>query len=59
LPSLVNAILKRLQSKKKGDRIIYDRFTRNFTLWLCLFFTQERLGSPDVLIQVFDSMQAG
>ncbi|KAI8332444.1 Cse1-domain-containing protein [Chlamydoabsidia padenii] len=59
LPALVNSILKRLQSKKKGEHIVYDRFTRNFTLWLCLFFTQERLGSPDVLIQVFDSMQGG
>ncbi|CAO3625530.1 unnamed protein product [Cunninghamella echinulata] len=59
LPALVNSILKRLQTKKKESGIVFDRFTRNFTLWVTLFFTLDRLGSPDVLIQVFDSMQPG
>ncbi|CAO3610336.1 unnamed protein product [Cunninghamella blakesleeana] len=59
LPALVNAILRRLQTKKKDSGIVFDKFTRNFTLWVCLFFTLDRLGSPDVLIQVFDSMQPG
>ncbi|KAI8375933.1 Cse1-domain-containing protein [Radiomyces spectabilis] len=59
LPALVASIMKRLMSKKKGDKIIYDRFTRNFTLWVCLFFTLERLTSPDVLISVCDSLQPG
>ncbi|KAI8097100.1 Cse1-domain-containing protein [Halteromyces radiatus] len=59
LPALVNSILKRLQSKKKNGNIVFDKFTRSFTLWVCLFFSLDRLGSPDVLIQVFDSMQPG
>ncbi|ORZ08645.1 Cse1-domain-containing protein [Absidia repens] len=57
--TLLSAIIQAVPIKKKNDRIIFDRFTRNFTLWLCLFFSQEKLGSPDVLIQVFDSLQAG
>lgn len=59
LPALVNSILRRLQTKKKESGIVFDKFTRNFTVWVNLFFTLDRLGSPDVLIQVFDSMQPG
>ncbi|KAI9320966.1 armadillo-type protein [Dichotomocladium elegans] len=59
LPTLVTAVLTRLMSKKKGDRIVRDRFTRNFTLWLCNFFLSEKLGGPDTAIRVFDSMQPG
>ncbi|KAI9303195.1 Cse1-domain-containing protein [Cunninghamella echinulata] len=46
--TLLNAVIKTI-----------PLFTRNFTLWVTLFFTLDRLGSPDVLIQVFDSMQPG
>lgn len=59
LPALVTSVLTRLQTKKKGDRIIYDKFTRNFTLWICLFCLLDKLGGPDTLIRVFDSMQPG
>ncbi|KAI9261688.1 Cse1-domain-containing protein [Phascolomyces articulosus] len=59
LPALVTAVLTRLMSKKKGEQTIFDRFTRNFTLWVCLFFVLEKLGGPDVLIRVFDNMQPG
>ncbi|KAI9492718.1 Cse1-domain-containing protein [Zychaea mexicana] len=43
----------------RNDRTVFDRFTRNFTLWVCLFFVLEKLGGPDVLIRVFDNMQPG
>ncbi|KAI8071011.1 exportin-2-like protein [Gongronella butleri] len=59
MPALVNCILRRLQSKRRDGKMVFDRFTRNVTLWYCLFFTLERLGSPDELIQVMDSMQPG
>ncbi|KAI8149148.1 Cse1-domain-containing protein [Fennellomyces sp. T-0311] len=59
LPALVAAVLTRLQTKKRGERIVFDRFTRNFTLWVCLFFVLDKLGGPDALIRVFDTMQPG
>ncbi|ORX62315.1 importin-alpha re-exporter [Hesseltinella vesiculosa] len=59
MPALVSCILRRLQGKRRDGKMTMDRFTRNVTLWFCLFFTLERLGSPDELIQIIDSMQPG
>ncbi|KAF7731911.1 importin-alpha export receptor [Apophysomyces ossiformis] len=59
LPALVGSILKRLQTKKKGANIVFDRFTRNFSLWVCLYFSLDALGGPDTLIRVFDNLQQG
>lgn len=59
LPALVTSVLTRLQSKKRGDRIVFDRFTRNFTLWVCLYCVLEKTGGPDTLIRVMDSLQRG
>ncbi|KAI8980903.1 Cse1-domain-containing protein [Pilobolus umbonatus] len=57
MPALLAAVLKRLQNKKKGEVIMYDRFTRNFTLWMCLCFLQESLGGPDTIIRVYEGLQ--
>lgn len=59
LPALLSAVLKRLQSKKKGNDIIFDRFTRNFTLWMSLCFFLESLGGPDTIIRVYEGLQPG
>ncbi|KAI9030863.1 Cse1-domain-containing protein [Phycomyces nitens] len=59
LPTLVASVLKRLQIKKTKDGMVFDRFTRNFTLWFCLFCSLESTGGPDVLIRVFESLQPG
>ncbi|KAI8365486.1 Cse1-domain-containing protein [Choanephora cucurbitarum] len=59
LPVLCNAVLKRLLSKKKGDEITFDRFTRNFTLWMCTCFLAESMNGPDSIIRVFETIQPG
>ncbi|KAI8645460.1 Cse1-domain-containing protein [Parasitella parasitica] len=59
LPALLSAVLKRLQSKKKGDSILFDRFTRNFTLWMNHCFLLESLGGPDTIIKVYEQLQPG
>ncbi|GAA5802690.1 Cse1-domain-containing protein [Helicostylum pulchrum] len=59
LPALLSAVLKRLQSKKKGNDITFDRFTRNFTLWMSLCFFLEPLGGPDTIIRVYEGLQPG
>lgn len=59
LPALLSSVLKRLQSKKKGDTILFDRFTRNFTLWMSLCFLIEPMGSPDTIIRVYEGLQPG
>ncbi|KAG2207684.1 hypothetical protein INT47_011804 [Mucor saturninus] len=59
LPALLSAVLKRLQSKKKGDDILFDRFTRTFTLWMSLCFLIEPMGGPDTIIRVYDGLQPG
>lgn len=59
LPALLSSVLKRLQSKKKGETIMFDRFTRTFTLWMCLCFLLESLGSPDTIIRVYEGLQPG
>jgi len=59
LPALLSAVLKRLQSKKKGDNIQFDRFTRNFTLWMNLCFLLESFGGPDTIIKVYEQLQPG
>ncbi|CAO3609832.1 unnamed protein product [Mucor hiemalis] len=59
LPALLSAVLKRLQSKKKGDNITFDRFTRTFTTWMCLCFYLESLGGPDTIIRVYEGLQPG
>ncbi|KAI8977279.1 Cse1-domain-containing protein [Mycotypha africana] len=58
-PALLSAVLKRLQSKKRGDTIIFDRFTRNFTLWMTNCFLTESLGGPDTIINVYEALQPG
>ncbi|RCH88978.1 importin-alpha export receptor, partial [Rhizopus stolonifer] len=59
LPALLSAVLKRLQSKKKGDQISFDRFTRNFTLWMNYCFLLESMNGPDTIIRVYESLQPG
>ncbi|OAD80776.1 hypothetical protein PHYBLDRAFT_138326 [Phycomyces blakesleeanus NRRL 1555(-)] len=59
LPTLVASVLKRLQIKKTKEGMVFDRFTRNFTLWFCLFCTLDSTGGPDTLISVFESLQPG
>ncbi|KAK4517849.1 uncharacterized protein ATC70_001197 [Mucor velutinosus] len=59
LPALLSAVLKRLQSKKKGDTIQFDKFTRNFTLWMNLCFLLESFGGPDIIIKVYEQLQPG
>ncbi|KAI7905006.1 Cse1-domain-containing protein [Cokeromyces recurvatus] len=59
LPALLSAVLKRLQSKKRGDTIVFDKFTRNFTLWMCRFFLLEASGGPDMIIKVYEALQPG
>lgn len=59
LPALLSAVLKRLQSKKKGENITFDRFTRNFTLWMSLCFLIDSLGGPDTIIRVYEGLQPG
>ncbi|CEP14952.1 hypothetical protein [Parasitella parasitica] len=59
LPALLSAVLKKLQSKKKGDSIMFDRFTRNFTLWMNHCFLLESLGGPDTIIKVYEQLQPG
>lgn len=57
LPSLVSGVLQRLQSKKRGADIVFDRFTRNFTNWMALCFLDENMGGPDTIIRVMDGLQ--
>jgi exportin-2 (importin alpha re-exporter) len=59
LPALLSDVLKRLQSKKKGTHIVFDRFTRNFTNWMTLCFLNENMGGPDTIIRVYDGLQPG
>jgi exportin-2 (importin alpha re-exporter) len=59
LPALLGAVLKRLQSKKKGANIMFDRFTRNFTMWMVSFFLLESAGGPDTIIRVYEGLQPG
>ncbi|KAI8889248.1 Cse1-domain-containing protein [Backusella circina FSU 941] len=59
LPALLGAVLKRLQSKKKGAEIMFDRFTRNFTMWMTSFFLLESAGGSDTIIRIYEGLQVG
>ncbi|KAI7862255.1 Cse1-domain-containing protein [Spinellus fusiger] len=60
LPTLVSSVLKRLQTKKRdASTVTFDRFIRNFTLWVCLFCASENAGGPDTLMGIFDGFQQG
>ncbi|KAL0088446.1 Cse1-domain-containing protein [Phycomyces blakesleeanus] len=48
-----------LTALTKHEGMVFDRFTRNFTLWFCLFCTLDSTGGPDTLISVFESLQPG
>lgn len=59
LPVLLTSVLTRLQSKKKNNSMVFDKFTRSFTQWICLFCVLDSQGGPDNLIRVFDNIQPG
>ncbi|KAI7887653.1 Cse1-domain-containing protein [Mucor mucedo] len=56
---LLHTITLRVPIKKKGDDILFDRFTRTFTLWMSLCFLIEPMGGPDTIIRVYDGLQPG
>ncbi|KAI9480791.1 MAG: Cse1-domain-containing protein, partial [Benjaminiella poitrasii] len=56
---LLETITSRVPIKKKGETIIFDKFTRNFTLWMCRFFLLETSAGPDTMIKVYEGLQPG